>query len=502
MWRTSSVLFLIFIASRVLGFVREQIVAAQLGATAQADAFVVAVTIPTILSYIIGTAAGNSFLPIYTGRLSENGASRLASTVFAIFGSGIVFLCILGFIFTSFLVDLLAPGFSSEVRDLAILCTRIMLPAFAMLTLGYLVKAALNAHRQFTIPAAAPALQNIVFIAFLFFFANMGAVGLAWCMLSSAVAFYLVQRLALGNYGITWKPQVDFKDPDVRRVMVLAAPVILMTLSTKGYIFLDRWLGSQLTGGSIAALNFADRIRELPYGLFVAAVSTVLFPALASAASRMDMDSLKKNTALGLRIVALLGFPAAALLLLLDRPLVRLLFERGAFDSAATIATAGALEIYALSVIALSANSIIMYTFLSLKDGIIPLKIGAAALVVNLVMDLFLVNTMGHLGLALGNTIAAFFAMLLFLICLRNNLEGFDWPGLLRSICKIGVAAIVFGVVSAGIAYWIGLFASEITLARQIWGLTLSVGIGGLIYFLSLVLLKVEDFKFILNRKK
>lgn len=498
--RTSSILLVLFVASRILGFIREQIVAAYLGATPQSDAYVVAATIPFILSYIIGTAAGNSFLPVFTGRLGMDGANRLASTVFVIFGGAVVLICAGGFLFAPGLVDLLAPGFSAGVRDLAILCTKIMLPGLAFLTLGYLVKAALNAYRQFTVPAAAPALQNVTFIALLFFFADKGAVGLSWSMLAGTVVFYLVQRFVLGSYGVSWKPEFNFRDPDVRRVMILAVPVILTTLGTKGYIFLDRWLGSQLSGGSIAALNFADRIRELPYGLFVAAVSTVLFPTLASAASRRDMHSLSKNTALGLRLVALLGFPSAVLLSVLDQPVVRLVFERGAFDASATAATAGALEFYAVSVIALSANSIITYTFLSLQDGIIPLKIGAAALGLNLVADLMLVNKMGHLGLALGNTIAAFFAMALFLWKLNRKLEGFDWKALLGSVTKIGVAAICLGIVSGGLARLTGLYAVEITLTRQLWGLALAVGAGALAYIALLFVFRIEEIRMFENK--
>lgn len=498
--RTSSILLVLFVASRLLGFIREQIVAAYLGATPQSDAYVVASTIPFILSYIIGTAAGNSFLPVFTGRLGEDGSSRFASTVFTIFGGVVFLICTGGFVFAPGLVDLLAPGFPAGVKDLAVLCTKIMLPGLAFLTLGYLVKAALNAHRQFTVPAAAPALQNIAFIVLLLFLGDKGAVGLAWSMLAGTVVFYLVQRFMLGNYGVSWKPELDFRDPDVRRVLVLAVPVILTTLGTKGYIFLDRWLGSHLSGGSIAALNFADRIRELPYGLFVAVVSTVLFPTLASAAARRDMQSLCKNTALGLRLVALLGFPAAVLLIVLDRPVVRLVFERGAFDAAATVATAGALEFYAISVIALSANSIITYTFLSLQNGIIPLKIGVAALGLNLVADLLLVERMGHLGLALGNTMAAFFAMVLFLWILNKKLEGLNWKALLNSVFKIAVAAVSLGAISSGLAYFTGLYGTGVALTRQLWGLTLTVGIGGLVYIVLLFAFKIEETRLFLDK--
>lgn len=495
MFKTSSLLFVFFIASRLLGFVREQIVAAYLGATPQSDAYVVASTIPFILSYIIGNAAGNSFLPVFTGRIGQVDAGRLISTVFFIFGIFVTLIALSGFLFAPGLVDLLAPGFTSGVRDLAVQCTRIMIPGLVFLTLGYLVKAALNACRHFTVPAAAPALQNVAFIALLFVLAQKGAVGLAWCMLAGTVVFYIVQRLVLTKYGYPFKLQIDLRDPDVKRVFVLAVPVLFTVLGTKGYIFLDRWLGSQLSGGSIAALNFADRIRELPYGLFVAVVSTVLFPSLASAAGRLDFHSLRRTTAKGLRLVALLGFPSAILLVLLDFPVVRLLFERGAFDVAATTATAGALEFYALSVVALSANSIITYTFFSLQDGMIPLKVGLASLVLNLVLDLLLVGPLGHVGLAVGNTLAAYFAMFILLFLVTRKLNGFDWYGLLGSVGKIALAAIIFGCVVAGVANYTGLGGNEVTLAGQLAGFAAVLGLGGVVYLLLLYVLRVEDIR-------
>ncbi|MCF8011190.1 MAG: murein biosynthesis integral membrane protein MurJ [Clostridiales bacterium] len=499
-FKTSSVLFLLFITSRVLGFVREQVVAAYLGATPQSDAYVVASTIPFILSYILGTSGGNSFLPVFTERLGKQNEKQLASTFFAIYGGGIVLFSAAGIIFAPQLVEVLAPGFTADTKSLAVLCTRIMLPGLAFLTMGYLVKAALNAYKHFTVPAAAPALQNIVFILLLFFFVQKGAVGLAWCMLGGTLVFYLVQRTKLWNYGFTLKPRLNFRDSGVRRIFVLAVPVILTTLSTKGYIFLDRWLGSQLSGGSIAALNFADRIRELPYGLFVAAVSTVLFPYLASAAGRGDMNSLRENTAKGMRLVALLGFPAAILLLTLDRPVVRLLFERGAFDASATAATAGALEVYALSVIALSANQLMIYTFLSLQEAVIPFKIMGCALGINLLLDLILVGSMQHIGLALGNTVSAFVAAILFMILLHRRLEDFNWRDLLKPVGKIAAAAAVFGIVIVGVSSWLGLYAAEVALSKQIWGLTVTLGVGGIIYAGLLFILRVEDFRSLLKK--
>ncbi|WP_279327817.1 murein biosynthesis integral membrane protein MurJ [Desulfallas sp. Bu1-1] len=498
--KASSILLILFVASRVLGFVREQVIAALLGTSAQSDAFVVAATIPFTFSYILGVSAGNAFLPIYTGRLQDQNRARMASTVFYFTGALVSVLTLLGLIFTPRVVDLLAPGFTGEARRLALLCTRIMLPSTIFLTIGFLAKAALNAHREFTVPALAPVWQNVIFLVMIIPLAKYMGPGLAWCTLAGALVFYVYNLPAMRRFGIPLRPLVDLKDPDARRVLQLAVPVILTTLAARGFVFVDRWFGSHLAEGSIAALNFANRVRELPYGMFTAAVSSVLFPALAAAAGRRDMQSLRDRTAMGLRLVALVTYPGSVLLMVLAVPVVRLLFERGAFDASATTATATALWFYALSVAAMSANSVLTYTFLSLRDAMLPLWAGLAGLAVNIGLDYLLVGRMQHAGLALGNTAGFFVTVVFFLVFLPGRLPGFDWRRQATDQLKIIVATLVFALVLRLAGGYAGLFAPGLSLAGQLLGMTLAVGAAGIVYLLVLVLLKVEEVDAIRQR--
>jgi len=492
-FKASSILLVLFVASKVLGFVREQVIAALLGTTLQADAFVVAATIPFTLSTIIGVSAGNALLPLYTERLQEANRAYLASTVAYVVGALVTLLTVLGMLFTPQVLDFIAPGFSGEARRVALLCTRIMLPSTLLLTMGFIAKAVLNAHREFTVPAMAPVLQNIFFIALIIPFGQSLGPGLAWCTLAGALVFYLYNLPAMGRFGIPLRPLLDVSDPDVRRVLIMSVPVMLTALTSRGFVFLDRWFGSQLVEGSIAALSFANRVRELPYGLFVAVISSVLFPALAAAVKRDDLQLLQDRTAMGLRLVALVTYPCAALMLVLAVPVVRLLFERGAFDAAATAATATALSYYALSVAAMSAISVLTYTYLSLRDALLPLYVGLAGLMVNIWLDYLLVGRLGHAGLALGNTIGFWVTAVLFLVFLYRRLPGFDW-------CRQGVDQ--FKIISAtlsfaGILWWVagavGLFKAHITLGGQLLGMTLAIGAAGIAYLLILLLLNVEE---------
>ncbi|AGL02686.1 murein biosynthesis integral membrane protein MurJ [Desulfoscipio gibsoniae] len=492
-FKASTILLVLFVASRVLGFVREQVIAALLGTTLQSDAFVVAATIPFTLSTIIGVSAGNALLPMYTGRLQDASRVYLASTVLFVVGALVTLLTVLGLIFTPQVLDLLAPGFTGEARRTALLCTQIMLPSTVFLTLGFLAKAVLNAHREFTVPAVAPVLQNIVFIALIIPLGGFMGPGLAWCTLAGALVFYLYNLPAMGRFGIPWRPLLDTTDPDVRRVLIMSIPVIITALASRGFVFVDRWFGSHLVEGSIAALNFANRIRELPYGLFVAVVSSVLFPALAAAAERQDMQLLRDRTALGLRLVALITYPSATLMLVLAVPVVRLLFERGAFDTTATIATASALSFYAFSVAAMSASSVLTYTFLSLRDALMPLWVGLAGLSVNIFLDYLLVDRMGHAGLALGNTIGSFVTAILFMFLLSSRLNGFDWRGQGIDQLKIIVATIIFSIILWLVGKYTGLFNENISPWGQLLGMTLAVGTAGAAYLLTLIFLNVKE---------
>lgn len=490
----------LFVASRVLGFVREQVIAALLGTSSQSDAFVVAATIPFTVSYILGVSVGNAFLPIYTEKLQDQNGARLASTVFNVTAVLVGALTLLGMIFTPVVVDLLAPGFTGEARRLAILCTLVMMPSTVFLTMGFLAKAALNAHREFTVPALAPVWQNVVFLVMIIPTARYMGPGLAWCTLAGALVFYVYNLPSMRRHGIPLRPRVELEDPGARRVLQLAIPVILTTLAAKGFVFVDRWFGSHLVEGSIAALNFANRVRELPYGMFTAAVSSVLFPALAAAASRRDMPSLRDRTAMGLRLVALVTYPSSALLMVLAVPVVRLLFERGAFDATATAATATALWFYALSVAAMSACSVLTYTFLSLRDAMLPLWAGLAGLAVNIVLDYLLVGRMHHAGLALGNTAGFFINTVFFLVFLHVRLPGFDWRRQAADQLKIIAATLVFALVLRLAGGYAGLFDPGLSLTGQLLGMTLAVGAAGVVYLLVLALLKVEEVDAIRRR--
>lgn len=498
--KASSILLILFIASRLLGFVREQVIAALLGTSLQSDAFVVAATIPFTLSYIIGVSVGNALLPVYMGRLQDKNRAYLVSTVFYIVGAVVTVLTLLGLIFTPQVIDILTPGFSGETRKLALLCTRIMLPSMIFLTLGFVAKSTINAHRNFTVPAMAPVMQNIIFLILIIPLGSMLGLGLAWCTLAGALIFYLYNLPALRQFGIGLRPLWDVRDPDVYRILLLSIPVMLTTLAGRGFMFVDRWFGSHLIEGSIAALNFANRVRELPYGLFVAVVSSILFPALAAAAGRQDMKLLRERTAMGLRLVALVTYPCATLMLVLAVPVVRLLFERGAFDVSATAATATALEFYAISVAAMSANSVLTYTFLSLRNAILPLWAGIAGLVVNIGLDYLLVGPMGHAGLAMGNTAGFFVTTLILFIFLARRLSGFHWRRLGLDHFKVIIATLTFAAVLRLVGECAGLYADQISLYRQLLGMTLVVGAAGLVYLLVLTLLNVEEIRYI--RKK
>lgn len=499
-FKASSVLLILFVASRVLGFVREQVIAALLGTSAQSDAFVVAATIPFTFSTIIGVSAGNAFLPAYTARIQGRNGTYLASTVFYLIGAFVAVLTVLGYIFTPQVVDLLAPGFVGEARHLALLCTRIMLPSTFFLTMGFLAKSALNAHREFSVPAAAPVGQNLIFLALILPFGTMQGPGLAWCTLAGAVLFYLYNLPALRRFGIPLLPKLDLKDPDVIAVMRLTVPVIISTLAARGFVFVDRWFGSHLPEGSIAALNFANRVRELPYGLFVAVVSSVLFPALAAAASRRDMKQLRDRTAMGLRLVALVAYPSAAIMLILPEPLTRLLFERGAFDASATAATATALGFYSLSVVAMCAVSVLTCTFLSLGDAVLPLLFGLAGLGINIAADYLLVGAMRHTGLALGNTVGFFVTAILFLVFLSLRLPGFDWKKQSKDQLKILAATVVSTLGMRLIGGYAGLYTGAVTLPGLILGISLAVGAAGIIFIFMLVLFNIEETAFIRRR--
>src|SRR5690606_9192610 len=339
--------------SRVLGLVREQLFAALLGASAFADAFVVAFRIPNLLRDLFAEGAlSAAFVPTFTDTLKNQGRERAIRLANLVIGAILVVvgsLTLLGIFLAPWIVDAMAPGFGAVEgkRDITILCTRIMFPFLPLVSLAAVTMGQLNAQERFGPPAFASALFNVVAIvggAFLFWAAareEQAVIGWSIFTLFGGAAQLLVQVPAARELGHRFRLVIDFADPGLRRIARLMGPATVGLAATQVNLFVNTIFASRVEGAP-AWLIYAFRLMQLPIGVFSVAVATIATAGLARRAAARDLEGMRSTLGQGLRLVAFLAVPSMLGLVALREPIVRLLFEHGRFRPEDTIATAWA----------------------------------------------------------------------------------------------------------------------------------------------------------------
>ncbi|MCL4426098.1 MAG: murein biosynthesis integral membrane protein MurJ [Firmicutes bacterium] len=487
------------VASKLLGFGRDQLIAMYFGASAVTDAYLVGMTLPGLVAGALGGPLGTPLIPVLTAlwtqgtREAREKAWRVTSSILNLVLLSSVVITVIGIIFAPWAVRLLAPGFSGQTLELAILSARILFPSLLFLSLGAIGKVILNSAREFTLPALAPIAQNLLLIAALVFFARFGLLALLVGMLL-ATTWQVVALLPwFFQSGFRYHWQVDIKSPEIRRVGRLALPLLLGALVGQIYLVVDRGLASRLSEGSIAALSFADKIRQVPLGIFVAALSTVLFPVLSEMAARRDWPQFKDTIAMGLRLVAMITVPSAVGLIVLRVPIVRLLFQRGAFDAADTASTAAALLYYSLGMMAMAGGTVTSAAFFSLQDTRTPVILGILAGGSNVLLDFLLVSPMGHRGLALANALATWGGLLASYLFLSLRLGGLPSLKLLGGLARILLSSLAMAGATLLTGKLVGGLSVGLPLRQQAQGLFLAMATGGALYLFLIAWLKLEE---------
>lgn len=490
--------------SRVLGLIREQMFAALLGASAYADAFVVAFRIPNLLRDLFAEGAlSSAFVPTFTDYLKNKGreqAIRLANVVIGAVLLVVGLLTLLGMIFAPELIALIAPGFSdvSGKRELTELCTRIMFPFLPLVSLAAVAMGQLNAQEKFGPPAFASAMFNLVAIgggAFLFlagFREEEAVIGWSIFTLLGGAAQLGVQVPALIRTGFRPAVVLDWAEPGLKRIARLMGPATIGLAATQLNIFVNTIFASQVPGAP-AWLNYAFRLMQLPIGVFGVAVATIATTSLAKRAAERDLAGMQTTLASGLRLVAFLTVPSMIGLAALARPIVRLLFEHGRFLPSDTDATAWATLMYATGLYAYAAVKVVAPAFYALDRSRVPLFGSFAAVAANIVLNVTLFPILSFKGLALGTAAGATINFLVLVIVFRQLTGGFDGKGLSIHLFKVLVAAVPCGLAAMGINGWLESLLGHESLFSRVVAVASAIAAGGMVYLVLCRLLRVAE---------
>ena len=447
-------------SSRILGFVRDMVLARIFGATPAADAFFVAYRVPNLLRELFAEGSMSSaFIPVFTEYQtlkSKRDAWELASAVFTTLLTIVTGITILGIILASGIVWLLAPGFHDDPAKLgmATLLTQIMFPYLIFISLAALAMGILNSMRAFAAPAFSPVFFNIFIIGCALFLSPTmpePILGVAIGVVAGGAAQFAMQLPGLSLRGMLFGFRFTLRHPGLRRIGALMVPSLLGLSVTQINITVSTILASFFAGGP-TYLFYGMRLIQFPLGIFGVALATAILPTLSAQAARGDLDELRKTLGFGLRMILFIILPAMLGLILLRQPIVHLFFEHGTFTAHDTAETALAVLCYSVGLWAFGGVRIIVSAFYSLQDTRTPAISAAIAIAANLIFSLMLMSSLGAAGLALATALAAMVNGGILVAVLHRRLGGVEWGSVGRSSLRVLIASVPLVVICAWVA--------------------------------------------------
>ncbi|HEY3600927.1 MAG TPA: murein biosynthesis integral membrane protein MurJ [Chthoniobacterales bacterium] len=466
--KATSIVGLAVLCSRVLGLVRETVIAALFGASRDMDAFLTAFRAPNMLRDLFAEGAlSTAFVTTFSRRIATDGdqsAWRLASkvaTLTLVFMSAIT---ILGIAFAPYVIKVLAPFFPPEKAALTILLTRIMFPFILLVSLAALVMGMLNAKDVFGMPAMASSFFNLgsIFggVALCYaldpqpdwrhpHFGERGLVGLAIGTLIGGLLQLLVQLPSAGGVGFRFKLDFNWRDSGVRTILALMAPATIAASAVQVNVAVNSGFASSLGNGPISWLNIAFRLMQLPLGVFGVAIATVTLPLVSRSAALGNTREFRGALAHSMRLVMLLTIPSAIGLMILAEPIIAMIYQHGRFSVNSTIQTAAALRFYAIGLAGYAGVKVLAPAFYALDKRHLPMIVSLLSIGVNFGLNwLFTFHLgLGHRGLALSTSFVALTNFILLYAMMRRHTGRLETGTMLATLGKLAVAGAVLAAI-------------------------------------------------------
>ena len=492
------------IISKALGLVRDSFIANIFGASAGTDVFFLSNTFIILLASLITQSINTTMIPLLQSISKDKIEERSTFTNnllhVVIFCSILIIIC--GILLVKPLSYLVAPGFDEKQRSLFIVLTQIGFPCILFYSIAGVYRGYLQCEGYFLESAVSDFTLNITYILALFFVGQQyGVYVLTGSVLIASVFQLVVQKFALLRTKYRYFFVFNIKDEKIARAISMVPPILLSTGISDINKLIDKAMASTLPSGSLSALNYASKINTLFLGVFITSIITVLFPLISKSASEEGLGQFKEYVRKGIVLVLTIAIPAMVVLAVLGEPIVQVLFQRGAFDVQATRFTVEALIFYSMSLMGLSVRLIIIKAFYSLKDTKTPVISGIICAIINVILNLLLKPLMAHKGLALATAISSTCLATLLVFNLDKKINGIGLKKVLGSLLKLIFGSATFGAV---VYYLYNSFLISFctsTLNRLLVFILLGI-IGVLIYFLVLVILRLEEISFFVSTIK
>jgi len=467
--------------SRISGFIRDMVIAGLFGAGLSADAFFAAFRISNLFRRLFADGAMTvAFIPAFTRHLANHGKSeafRFAFSAMKILSVFLGLVVVAGIFFSPLIVHIIAPGFVGIEKKflLTVSLTRLMFPYLFFICMVALSMGILNSLGHFAGPAFAPLVLNIAIIGSVFVISPLlenPVTGLAIGVLIGGVLQLAIQAPFLRKKGFRITQKADFFHPELKTTGKLMIPAMFGAAVYQVNVLVDTLLGSWLSEGSVSYLYYADRLVQFPVGIIVASTATAVLPSLSRQALKKDLKELEQTLIRSLKLVLFITIPAMIGLIVLREPVVAILFERGAFDSQATLATGSAILYYGIGIWAFSGVRILVTGFYALQDTRTPCLIAGVSVLFNFVLSIILMRYSGHCGIALATSLASGLNLVLLVAAMHKYIR---FPGVAGSVCKTLVCSLIMG---AGVI----MFSMFIISPKGLWGLIANIITGVMLF--------------------
>ena len=506
--RSAGLFGLATMASRILGLVRDQVLAYYFGAGDAMDAFRVAFRIPNLVRDLFAEGAMSAaFVPTFTRELTTDGkgrAWRLANSVLTALMLATALLAVLGIVFAEPLVRFYAEDYAAVPGklELTIYLARIMAPFLVLVAVAAVFMGMLNSLGHFFVPALSPAMFNIativIAVALVPFAPQMGIqpiVLIAIATLVGGVGQLAIQWRPLQKEGYRYRPALDTRDPALGRVLLLMGPGTIGMAATQINVLVNTQFAAGEGTGAVAWLDYAFRLMYLPIGLFGVSIAAASTPALSRLAAEQNTPQMRSTIASAIGLMLALNIPATFGLIALATPIVAVIFEHGQFTARDTAATARALQFYALGLVGYSVVRIVSPAFYALHRSRIPVVASIASVVANVLLNIVLVRVMGFAGLALGTSLAAIINAAIQLVWLRHELGGIQAARIAVTFIKTVVAATAMAAAAWFSEAWLREVLPGTAVPLRVLRVLAAIGVALSLLSLASWLLRLREFE-------
>lgn len=487
--KAAALMIVVTVIEKILGFGREMVIASQFGASGLTDAYNAGYLIPYFIMALLYAGLVNVYAPLFLAEkeIDEEQAWNKINSISTYLVLLLFFICLMGALFSKYIVHLLYPGFTVSSLNTTASISGIFFIGVFIYSITIIEGSLLNCFREFVYPIIAVCVLSLGTIIFVIAFGGRSNINsIAYGYIAGAIAGVLIQYLKLksikARLAINFRVYKEFG----AKFFGLLFPVLIATSMTQANVFVDRIFASYLPEGSMSYLSYGNKVVELPISLFSGIIATIIFPDIIEYINSSDNENLKVYFNRAMVITLIFLIPSMVGLGVLNKEVVKLLYERNVFDSTDTVNTASALVCYSPTIIMYGCTAVVSKVYYSLKDTKTLMNISILTIAMNGVLDYILMKPLGHNGLALATSIVSVFQFASAYMLLKRKIDLSMRPYMLKGLTKITASSIFMAVV----IYMIKLYIPVHSAAASV-GLSIVIGAGA--YFIMLIVLRVDE---------